>query len=79
MALSRLDKTSVFFAPDVDQHHAVNHLSGAAGEGEGEQRNCRVEAARIARGKVEPLEVRAPLSIMQEKQNEYFVKIWILL
>ncbi|NGN99681.1 isoprenoid biosynthesis glyoxalase ElbB [Grimontia sp. S25] len=40
------------FAPDVDQHHVINH---AAGEESGETRNVLVEAARIARGEVTPL------------------------
>ncbi|CZF84930.1 Enhancing lycopene biosynthesis protein 2 [Grimontia celer] len=40
------------FAPDVNQHHVINH---AAGEESGETRNVLVEAARIARGDVKPL------------------------
>lgn len=40
------------FAPDINQHHAVNHLTG---EVTGEQRNVLVESARIARGKIAPL------------------------
>jgi len=40
------------FAPDIDQHHVINHLSGEAVE---EQRNVLVESARIARGKISPL------------------------
>lgn len=38
------------FAPDVEQMHVVNHLTGEVAEGE--RRNVRVEAARIARGNV---------------------------
>ncbi len=41
------------FAPDADQHHVVNHLSGQ--EKTGEKRNILEEAARIARGKIKPL------------------------
>ncbi len=41
------------FAPDVMQHHVVNHLTG---EATGEQRNVLAEAARIARGKILPLD-----------------------
>lgn len=37
-------------APDMPQHHVVNHLTGEVTEGE--SRNVRVEAARIARGAV---------------------------
>lgn len=40
------------FAPDVDQHHVVNHLTGDEMK---ETRNVLVEAARIARGKIKPL------------------------
>ncbi|MGB1139259.1 MAG: isoprenoid biosynthesis glyoxalase ElbB [Halioglobus sp.] len=38
------------FAPDIDQLHVINHLTGEPVEGE--TRNVRVEAARIARGNV---------------------------
>ncbi len=40
------------FAPDIAQHHVINHLSG---EESGESRNVLVESARIARGAVKPL------------------------
>lgn len=39
-------------APDVDQHHVINHLTG---EEMPETRNVLVESARIARGKVRDL------------------------
>ncbi|KAG9412735.1 hypothetical protein AC1031_015636 [Aphanomyces cochlioides] len=42
------------FAPDIAQHHVINHLTGVVAP---ETRNVLVEAARIARGKVEPLDV----------------------
>lgn len=38
------------FAPDIEQLHVINHLTGEPVEGE--TRNVRVEAARIARGNV---------------------------
>jgi enhancing lycopene biosynthesis protein 2 len=38
------------FAPDIDQLHVINHLTGEPVEGE--SRNVMVEAARIARGNV---------------------------
>lgn len=37
------------FAPDVDQHHVINHLNG---EEMNETRNVMIESARIARGDV---------------------------
>jgi len=40
------------YAPDKDQMHVVNHMSG---EEMNEKRNVLVESARIARGAVEPL------------------------
>ncbi len=40
------------FAPDIMQHHVLNHLNG---EEMPEQRNMLVEAARIARGKIKDL------------------------
>lgn len=40
------------FAPDINQAHVVNHLTG---EEMPEIRNVLVEAARIARGKIKPL------------------------
>ncbi|MDX1735197.1 MAG: isoprenoid biosynthesis glyoxalase ElbB [Halioglobus sp.] len=41
------------FAPDIEQMHVINHLTGEPAEGE--TRNVLVEAARIARGNVKPL------------------------
>lgn len=40
------------FAPDMDQFHVVNHLTGKV---MAETRNVLVEAARIARGDIAPL------------------------
>lgn len=40
------------FAPDMPQHHVINHLTG---EEMVESRNVLVEAARIARGSIRPL------------------------
>lgn len=46
------------FAPDIDQMHVINHLTGEAVEGE--TRNVMVEAARIARGNVQELAGASP-------------------
>ena len=40
------------FAPDVKQHHVLNHLTGQEMQ---EERNVLIESARIARGKIKPL------------------------
>jgi enhancing lycopene biosynthesis protein 2 len=40
------------FAPDIDQHHVVNHLTGTEMD---ESRNVLIESARIARGKIKAL------------------------
>ena len=43
---------AVCFAPNIDQHHVVNHTSG---EEMDEKRNVMVEAARITRGAISDL------------------------
>ena len=40
------------FAPDINQHQVINHLTG---EETSEKRNVLVESARIARGNIAPL------------------------
>lgn len=50
--LSRVGAEYRCFAPDKPQAAAINHVTGAP---EGSARNCMVEAARIARGKIAPL------------------------
>lgn len=40
------------FAPDIAQHHVINHITG---EEMPEKRNVLIESARIARGKIQPL------------------------
>jgi len=40
------------FAPNIMQHHVLNHITGREMD---EQRNVLIESARIARGKVEDL------------------------
>ncbi|MGY4534691.1 enhancing lycopene biosynthesis protein 2 [Pseudomonas sp. TE3786] len=60
ITLLRLDQRGVAvqcFAPNVAQHHVINHLTG---EEMPETRNVLVEAARIARGAIKDLrEARA--------------------
>lgn len=55
LSLLAIDKAGALyqcFAPDIQQHHVVNHLTGKEVK---ESRNVLVEAARIARGKIKPL------------------------
>jgi len=42
----------LIFAPDIAQHHVINHITG---EEMVEQRNVLIESARIARGDIAPL------------------------
>lgn len=53
LTLLRLDHNGVEYqclAPDVDQMHVINHLTGE--EMPGERRNVLIEAARLARGEI---------------------------
>jgi len=53
LALDRANAQAVCAAPDLPQHHVVNHLTGQPAAGE--TRNVLVESARIARGRITPL------------------------
>lgn len=53
LALDRAGVDIVCMAPDMEQMHVVNHLTGE--EAPGEKRNVLVEAARIARGDIKAL------------------------
>jgi enhancing lycopene biosynthesis protein 2 len=58
LAIDRAGAEAVCMAPDAEQMHVVNHLTGEVAAGE--RRNVLVEAARIARGSIKNLkEVRA--------------------
>ena len=46
------------FAPNIDQMHVINHLTGEVAEGE--TRNVLVEAARLARGEIQDLATADP-------------------
>ena len=52
LAIMKQGATYQCFAPDIPQHHMINHLTG---EEMKETRNVLVESARIARGKIKPL------------------------
>ena len=52
LAIARQGAKYQCFAPDVQQAHVINHITG---EEMPESRNVLIEAARIARGKIKPL------------------------
>lgn len=52
LAIDENNAEAVCFAPNIDQHHVLNHISGDEME---ESRNVLVESARIARGEIRDL------------------------
>lgn len=52
LAIAKQNAEYTIFAPDVEQHHVINHLKG---EETKEKRYVLAEAARIARGNIKPL------------------------
>ena len=48
------------YAPDIKQHHVLNHITG---QEMSEKRNVLIESARIARGKIAALATFAPDSV----------------
>jgi len=54
LALERANAEVQCFAPNVQQLHVINHLTGEVMEGE--SRNALVEASRICRGEVKDLQ-----------------------
>jgi enhancing lycopene biosynthesis protein 2 len=53
LAIEKHGATYELFAPDSNQYHVINHLTG---EEMAENRNMLVEAARIGRGKIKSLD-----------------------
>ena len=53
LALDRAGAEAVCLAPDITQHHVINHYSGEVIPGE--SRNLLVESARIARSRITDL------------------------
>jgi enhancing lycopene biosynthesis protein 2 len=51
-AIMKNGGTYQIFAPDIDQHHVINHITG---EEMNERRNVLIESARIARGDIKNL------------------------
>lgn len=52
IALDKLGMNAICMAPDIDQHHVIDHTTGNEMK---EKRNVLTEAARIARGNIKPL------------------------
>lgn len=52
LSIDRLGAEAVCMAPDVDQHHVIDHRTGNVAA---EKRNVLAESARIARGKIREL------------------------
>ena len=52
LAIKKLGADYDIYAPDIDQYHVINHITGQEMK---EKRNVMVESARIARGKIKPL------------------------
>lgn len=52
LAIMKQGGTYQCFAPDIYQHHVINHLTGEEMQ---ERRNVLVESARIARGDIKPM------------------------
>jgi len=59
LAIKKHGASYDMFAPDIEQYHVINHLTG---EEMHEKRNVLVEAARIARGQIMPLHAYNPLN-----------------
>lgn len=57
LAISRQGASYEIFAPDINQHHVINHITG---EEMDETRNVLVESARIARGQIRDLKEFSP-------------------
>jgi len=51
-AIKKLGAEYEIFAPDMEQHHVINHINGQEMP---EKRNVLIESARIARGKISAL------------------------
>ena len=58
LAIAKKGCSYELFAPDVDQHHVINHITG---EEMDETRNVLIESARIARGNITDLDKFNPV------------------
>jgi enhancing lycopene biosynthesis protein 2 len=53
LAIAKKGGSYQIFAPDINQHHVINHITG---EEMDESRNVLIESARIARGNIHKLD-----------------------
>lgn len=60
LAIDEMGWNAVCISVDKPQHHVINHLTGEVMD---ESRNMLVEAARIARGQITPIDVISPADI----------------
>jgi enhancing lycopene biosynthesis protein 2 len=60
LAIDEMGWNAVCISVDKPQHHVINHLTGEVMD---ESRNMLVEAARIARGQITPMENISPADI----------------
>ncbi len=59
LAIAKAGASYQCFAPDKEQTHVINHITGSQVN---ESRNVLIESARIARGKIKPLNLYDPES-----------------
>lgn len=57
LAIKKLGAEYEIFAPDMKQHHVINHITGEEMQ---ESRNVLIESARIARGVIKPITAYHP-------------------
>jgi len=60
LSIKKVGADAVCFAPDINQHHVINHITG---EEMNEIRNVLVESARIARGDIQSLDKFDPAQL----------------
>jgi enhancing lycopene biosynthesis protein 2 len=60
LAIDEMGWNAVCISVDKPQHHVINHLTGEVMD---ESRNMLVEAARIARGQITPIDAISPADI----------------
>ena len=60
LAIDEMGWNAVCISVDKPQHHVINHLTGEVMD---ESRNMLIEAARIARGQITPIDAISPADI----------------